>query len=184
MFNYQLDRLPTEYSGYLIRTDFRIGIQIIQCMKDEEYSEIEKTATCLELLYGKGIPRDIDVAVAGLKWFMLCGDEPVAIEESSQEVYDFDVDSKLLYSGFMRTYGIDLSSTRMHWFKFCALMSDLSDTAFSTVVDYRSMDISELKGKQRDKYARIKAKFALPTRYSVEEKEAINKFMEANGIGG
>lgn len=186
MFNFQLDRMPSEYCGYLIRTDFRIGIQIIQCLKDDEYDEAAKVATCLELLYGAGIPRDLNVAIAGLNWFMTCGDDHASdsSEECTQEIYDFDVDSKLLYSAFMKSYGMDLTSVTMHWFKFVALMSDLSDSAFAEVVGYRSMDISELKGKQREKYARIKAKFALPTRYSAEEKDAINKFMEANGIGG
>ena len=36
MFNLLLDALPTEYEGYLIRTDYRIGIQISQALEDEE----------------------------------------------------------------------------------------------------------------------------------------------------
>ena len=34
MFNIMLDKLPSEFEGYLIRTDFRIGIQISQAIAD------------------------------------------------------------------------------------------------------------------------------------------------------
>lgn len=42
MFNLLLDALPTEYEGYLIRTDYRIGIQISQALEDEELEPYER----------------------------------------------------------------------------------------------------------------------------------------------
>ena len=54
MTNIILDRLPTEYKGYLIRTSFRIGIQISLCLQDEDYSEEERVLIALNLLYGNG----------------------------------------------------------------------------------------------------------------------------------
>ena len=39
-FNILLDRLPDSYQGWLIRTDYRIGIQIALCLQDEELSLI------------------------------------------------------------------------------------------------------------------------------------------------
>lgn len=186
MFNYQLDKLPNEYMGYLIRTDFRIGIQIIQCMKDSDYDDTEKTAICLNLLYGNGFPRDFDIAIDGLYWYLKCGEDKTTGESTDtdqDEVYDFDYDSKLIYSAFMKAYGINLNQVNMHWFEFCALMADLNDTAFSKVIYYRSVDVSDMKGKQLATYTRIKEKLKLPVKYTSEEREAIEKFMEASGIG-
>ena len=51
MFNVMLDRLPTEYNGYPINSDFRIGIQIFQAISDSELSEMEKMSKACELLF-------------------------------------------------------------------------------------------------------------------------------------
>lgn len=67
--NPMLDGYPDNYDGYLIHTDFRIGIQICQCLSDEELSEYERIATALYLLYGKGVP-DAGTAQKGLSWFI------------------------------------------------------------------------------------------------------------------
>ena len=45
MYNIMLDGLPDEYEGYLIRTDFRIGMQISEAMNDVNLAEPEKMVT-------------------------------------------------------------------------------------------------------------------------------------------
>lgn len=51
MFNVLLDRLPKEYEGFPIDTDFDIGIQIIQVLEDEQLSQQERMGTALSLLF-------------------------------------------------------------------------------------------------------------------------------------
>ena len=51
MFNVMLDRLPTEYKGYSINTDFRIGIQIFQALSDNELTDMEKMSISCALLF-------------------------------------------------------------------------------------------------------------------------------------
>ena len=70
MHNAMLDRLPEDYNGWLIRTDYRIGVQIQLCISDPELDESERTWTALSLLYGNGIPPDLHMAIDGLSWFM------------------------------------------------------------------------------------------------------------------
>ena len=36
MYNFLLDSLPEDYEGYLLRTDYRVGIQISQALELEE----------------------------------------------------------------------------------------------------------------------------------------------------
>ena len=102
MFNVLLDRLPDNYKGYLIRTDFRIGMQIISCIKDDELSEEEKYSICLNLLYGNSVPKDLELAFKGLMWFLNLGaedDEILKSNSKQKDVMDFEIDSSRIYSG-------------------------------------------------------------------------------------
>lgn len=56
MFNMLLDRLPSSYKGYLIRTDYRIGIQISLALDDPNLSDNDRVWVALSLLYGAGMP--------------------------------------------------------------------------------------------------------------------------------
>ena len=52
-FNVLLDPFPDNYEGYLIRTDFRIGVQIALALADDDLADTEKAAMALYLLYGE-----------------------------------------------------------------------------------------------------------------------------------
>lgn len=186
MFNMMLDRLPTEYEGYLIRTDFRIGVQISLCLKDNELDEYEKTVTALSLLYGNGVPDDINVAVAGLNWFMSCGkiDERTS-SRASKELFYFDFDAERIYSSFMVSYGIDLTKDKLHWFKFTALMGSLTkDCSFSQAVQIRDYDLKDLKGKARTDMIRLQRDLTPQAGYTDDEKEVMEKFDSLFDTGG
>lgn len=177
--NIMLDRLPDNYEGYLIRTDFRIGIQIDLCLRDDSIPEYERLAIALNLLYGNGMP-ELEKALKGLKWFLMCGKEQELTEDDGQneQVFDFDIDDTRLYSSFKRAYGIDLTKDRLHWFQFVSLIGDLGDCAFTQAIHFRTADISEMKGKERERYAKMKRRLKLPTSYTSDEKETINEFLE------
>lgn len=178
MYNALLDRLPEDYKGWLIRTDYRIGVQIQLCISDPELSDSEKTFTALSLLYGNGIP-DLQTALEGLNWFMSCGNpQETAGQENEPEVYSFEQDAGRIVSAFRKNFGLDISRERLHWFEFVSMMGDLSGTAFSSVIDIRSTDVSEVDKKRRAEFLRMKKRFALASQYTAEEEAAINEFME------
>lgn len=56
MFNIILGKLPDNFEGYLIRTDFRIGIQISQALADVNLHDDEKIKVAAGLLFGEGLP--------------------------------------------------------------------------------------------------------------------------------
>ena len=94
-------------------------------------------------------------------------------EKKSKRVYDFEIDSELIYAAFMQQYKIDLSTVDLHWWKFKALFNSLSeDTQFIKVVRYRSMDLSKIKDKDQKKFYReMKSFYRLPDNRTEKEKE-------------
>lgn len=177
MYNAMLDRLPEDYNGWLIRTDYRIGVQIQLCISDPELTDSEKTWTALNLLYGNGIPTDFQTALDGLSWFMSCGD-PAPIGESNDEppLYSFEQDAGRIASGFRKVFGVDISRERLHWFEFVQMIGELRSTAFSDVINIRSTDPSDVDKKNRSEFLRMKKRFALAAEYTPEEQAEIEEF--------
>lgn len=177
MYNALLDRLPEDYKGWLIRTDYRIGAQIQLCISDPELSESERTWTALSLLYGNGIPTDFQTALDGLSWFLSCGNpSPMSEEDNEPPLYSFEQDAGRIASGFRKVFHIDITREKLHWFEFVSMMGDLKDTAFTSVIDIRSTDPSEVDKKRRSEFIRMKKQFALSAEYTPEEQAAIDEF--------
>lgn len=177
MYNAMLDRLPEDYNGWLIRTDYRIGVQIQLCVSDPELTDSEKTWTALNLLYGNGIPTDFQTALGGLSWFMSCGDPtPAGEADDEPPLYSFEQDAGRIVSGFRKVFGIDISRERLHWFEFVQMIGELRSTAFSDVINIRSTDPSDVDKKNRSEFLRMKKRFALATEYTQEERAAIEEF--------
>lgn len=178
MYNAILDRLPEDYNGWLIRTDYRIGVQIQLCISDPELSDSEKTGTALRLLYGNGIP-DFKTALDGLSWFMSCGTpSPSVAEDDGPDEFSFEYDSARIVSAFRKVFGIDISRSKLHWFEFVPMLGDLSDTAFTNVINIRTTSASEVSAQKRAEFLRMKKRFALPSQYTKEELETINGILE------
>ncbi|MBU5419603.1 bacteriophage Gp15 family protein [Acetanaerobacterium sp. MSJ-12] len=183
MYNFLLDPLPDEFEGYLIRTDYRIGIQISQILGDPECDEVERLVLASQLLFGAGVP-DYETAIRGLQWFVAGGEEDKPTEEEEGEninYFSFDADAGRIYSGFRRAYGIDIDRERMHWFRFLRLFGDLGECAYTQVIDFRTADLSKMDKDTRAAYMKMRRKFALPQPKDPDEE----KFMAAlNGGDG
>ena len=87
----------------------------------------------------------------------------------------------MIYSAFMQQYKIDLSDTRMHWWKFKALFGGLSeDTHIVKAIQYRTIDLSTIKDKEQKKfYKKMKSAYKLPDNRNEQQKEEyINTVLE------
>lgn len=177
--NVILDGFPDEYEGYLIRTDFRIGMQISEALNDVDLAEPEKMVTALRLLYGNGIPSDSSVAESGLRWFMAGGNvDEERVPDGKPPTFDFEQDNRLLYSAFRARYGIDLTRERLHWFAFLAMLGDLGGCSLSDIIGIRGTDLSKLGDEQRRQYAIMQERYRIKPQIPEADLARIAEFEE------
>jgi hypothetical protein len=177
--NLLLDKLPQDYEGLKINTNFRSFILFELLMQDNKVSKEDKILFSLRLFYDEPI-EDLKKAIDGILWFYRCGEE---IKENKtnenkvnnkKQIYSYEYDAKYIYSAFLDQYGIDLNEIdQLHWFKFKALFEGLkSDNKICEIMGYRAIDLSKIKDKEeKKKYKRLQREWALPDNRTIEEKE-------------
>lgn len=175
--NLLIDKLPTEYEGLKIDTNFRSFILFELLMQDNELKAEEKIYLAIKLFY-KETPQDLKKAIEGILWFYRCGEEEKVGKSNGEgrkkQIYSYEYDAKYIYSAFLDQYGIDLNEIDyLHWFKFKALFEGLkSENKICEIMGYRAIDISKIKDKEeKKKYRKLQREFALPDNRSIEEKE-------------
>lgn len=187
MFNIMLDRLPTEYRGYPINSDFRIGIQIFQIIEDSELSEMEKVSVSCEMLFGvDSVTEYPDIATMqeGIRWFLFGWymDNPVRSEKERKKDMDYDIDQWRIYSAFLTQFGINLNTADMHFWVFMGLLSTLEDCAFTRIVDIRTKKIDpKMKPSDKKDLKEVKERYALgqaEEEMTPQEKEEYDAFMK------
>ena len=182
MFNIMLDKLPTEYEGYPIDTDFGIGIQIMQVLEDEEMSQKEQIGTALSLLFvDTDNPPDAQTAVNGLMWFLTDWNHDNNKSEDKTKVTDWDIDQWRIYAGFRQHYGINLQTDSLHFWEFMGLLTNLPECAYTRVIDIRAKKLTNKMSKEeKNMYIRLKEVYALKqskaVEYTNEQKQAIDDF--------
>lgn len=188
MFNVMLDKLPTDYKGFPIDSDFQIGIQIWQIMEEEELSENEKLSFCLSLLFldkdlkGNSLPvPDIQTAVEGLQWFLSDWYHDNPNNKDKTKVTDYDIDQWRIYSAFRTQYGINLNRDKLHFWEFMGLLTTLDECAYTRVVGIRQQKFRpKMSAEEKKALKEAKAIYSLDTleELSSEDQEAIDEFMK------
>lgn len=190
------DFLPTEVKiegvRYPINWDFRTSILFEQLMLNNTVSKEEKTYEALQLYYGYEIDtinyinnNNANKFIEEMLFFYKCGKESISASNDSDEtedtsknetIYSFEHDDSYIYSAFMHDYHIDLQDIEgFHWWKFKALFNSLSsDCKFIKILEYRSIDLSEIQDKQQKSfYRKMKKLYALPQSLEEKEKQAL-----------
>ena len=189
MFNILLDRLPTEYMGFPIDSDFQIGIQIMQILEDGDLSRQEGQAAALSLLFLQKDEQgnlltlpDAKTALEGLVWFLTDWNHDRNSHQGDKtRVTDYDIDQWRIYSAFRQHYGINLNTDKLHFWEFMGLLTTLPECAYTRVIDIRSKKITSKMGKdERKAYTELKKVYAIDQPKEVEytdgQKEAIDDF--------
>lgn len=158
-----------------INTDFRVWLEFARIMSSRDNTEA-KLAHAIIIVFSE-LPPKLQEAVTGMLEFFECGKKNTNKCEGGVKdkcLFDFEQDAPLIYSAFLQTYGIDLTTANMHWWRFRSLLTGLGeDTMFSKVVGYRAVNLSDIKDKERKAfYKRMKAIHKLDDNRTNEEREA------------
>ena len=181
MFNVLLDPLPDEWHGYNIDTDFQTGIQISQCMVDEEFSARDRILMATVLLFPEAHPTDYKELLDAINWFLNGWREKIEFKqqgngrkaEKKKEVpsMDFDIDQWRIYAAFLLQYRINLNTERLHFWVFMGLLANLEECVFTNVVKIREQKINPKMSKEEKEHL-IKAKEAFKIQKEEDETEA------------
>lgn len=147
--NILIDGVPTEWNGYTVNTDFRVGIRVMQAAEDRELYDSERYEIIMLLLFQNedGSVREhppIEQMGDVLKW-LLSGwnHDGKPSEQKKKRTVDFEVDQWRIYADFIQAYGIDLSTAKMHFWAFCGLLWNLParTSSFMQVLEIRQKKI-------------------------------------------
>lgn len=160
-----------------INTDFRHGIQISRALDSPLLSDAQKADAVMLHCYGANIPDDREQALIAAVEFVNRAelDSPTRggkRKASRDRTFDWDVDQSRLIADFQREYAIDLTSpsTRMHWWRFMALVDGLSDTSQTmTAIGYRGSEVpAGAADFDKRRIKKMKQHYALPPRTTEE----------------
>ena len=166
-----------------LRTDYRVALRCFSAVNDPDISDGERALAVIWLLFGQLPDGDLQPYLDKARLFLQCGRDT----ENAGGVRDMDMaaDMPYIYASFLSDYRIDLDTTPMHWWRFCALMEGLTEECvLSRVRELRRFDLSEIKdAKTRRKIADAQQRVALPVRLTAEERDAIAAFERECGGG-
>lgn len=167
------DALPTVWHGRRIDPDFRHMVRLSAAYSHGEVEadpEAFARQLCQQFYTGIYIPRVFVELWQGVIDFYLAGEqaaEPAAAKPASRPdtgpAFDYRCDAPYIVAAFQQAYGIDLTTEKLHWFRFRALFAALpEDTLMAKIINWRTLDLADYEGSMREHYAALKERFALP----------------------
>ena len=129
------DALPTVWHGRRIDPDFRHMVRLSAAYSHGEVEadpEAFARQLCQQFYTGIYIPRVFVELWQGVIDFYLAGEqaaEPAAAKPASRPdtgpAFDYRCDAPYIVAAFQQAYGIDLTTAKLHWFRFRALFAAL-----------------------------------------------------------
>ena len=185
--NILLEKMPQEITisgiGYPINTDFRTWMKFELLIDNRGISPEDKFINmikmCMQLSPGDKLPPTAKEIVVALCNFYAASPAPKnnghkeETKQRQKRIYSFDEDADYIYAAFLTQYGIDLQQVEyLHWWKFIALFKSLADEhKIMKIMEYRSVDLNQIKDKDRRAfYRKMKALYKLPDNRTEEEK--------------
>ncbi len=175
---------------YKINTDFRVAIECNNIANNENIGDFERVLAIIYKLFGEdGLNNSQDwekLLELGIKYLCL-GRELSDVEDEPD--MDFNQDMDYIEASFMSDYRIDLTTTKMHWWKFYNLIEGLSNSelgnccVLNRIRNLRTYDVSQIKDrKEKARIIKAKNRVALKREeddISSEEKDNQDEFFTA-----
>lgn len=174
--------IQVDKKKYKLNTSFWTALKCDEIFRDTSICDYEKTIAIIYLLIGEEAVNDTknqEKIVKLLTKYLLCGKKAEDYANENEELsMDFRQDLGRIKTSFMSDYGIDLDTTDMHWWKFHDALEGLTDDSIlNRVRVIREESLSGKKGKEREKWEKIKKQVALKREKSGKEKE-LDKYWE------
>lgn len=160
LFGFLPETVIVSGKEYPVNTDFRTWLYVGDVISSGIAPE-RCVPIMLKKCYKENIPENKFEAVNALIDFYKKA-FPKYKKNGKGTGFSADFDGIVIFSGFMKNYGIDLSRENIHWYRFAPLLTELSDCLFSRILEIRGTDISRLNPENRKIYSRIKNAFSLP----------------------
>lgn len=155
------DTITVNGSEYPVDTDFRAWVRF-QGILISDGTDNEKAAKVCEFMEKMGIPQTKESLDAVLEFYAGASTENQTKSGGNVQAYDFEKDSEYIFSAFLDSYGIDLTTERLHWWRFKALFKSLpEDCQMCKIMMYRTIDIKKVPKEQRKFYREMKSKYSL-----------------------
>lgn len=171
-----------EVSGkrYKINTDYKLALKCDEIFRDNSICDTEKTLAIIYILLGEEALKNFDnyeKIVKLLTRYLTCNNNYEDLDDEEPSM-DFKQDIKYIKPSFVSDYGIDLDKNDMSWFKFHDMLNGLTDNCvLNRVRAIREEPLSDKKGKERQKWEKLKKQVELKHEKTSEEKE-LDKYWE------
>ena len=166
---------------YEINTDFRVALKCDEVVRDDSICEYEKVLAIIYLLLGdKGLGDEENHSkmIKPLMKYLRCGKDLEDTNQDSEPSMDFKQDTGYIKASFMSDYGIELDNAKMHWWAFFDLLNGLTENSvLNRVRMIREEPLSGKKGKELEKWQKMKKQVELKREKTEKEKE-LDKYWE------
>ena len=175
---------------YSIRSDYRVGIRLMQMFEDPELTDSEKLFIAMRVIFKDAVISGIYLQEALEKtvWFLNGGDlNQTSSAGSQRRLYSWNQDLRFIIAAVDKTVGFSVRGKAFfHWWDFLSAFSEVGESSFSTIVSQRLL---KQKGKQTESDIEWWADNAdiaeLRVQRSREEQDAVDRFnkllKEGNG---
>lgn len=132
--------------------DYRVILDVIAAMNDQELTEQQRIFAALFIFYENGdIPADTEAAIKEMFAFINRG-EPEENSGTAQKVMDWEQDFPILIAPINRVLGKEVRALPyLHWWTFISAYMEIGECTFSFIVGIRE---KRRKGVKLEKYER------------------------------
>ena len=182
---------------YKINTDFRVAIECNNIAQDDSIGNTERPLAIIYKLFGdEGLdnPQDWEKLLELAIKYLTLNKDTSDVDNNTEIDMDFNEDMDYIEASFMSDYRIDLTTEKMHWWKFYNLINGLSNSemgnccVLNRVRNLRNYDTKEIKDpKERKKVEEAKKQVALKKEhkkreFSEKEQKNMEEFYKSIGL--
>lgn len=161
---------------YKINTDFRLALKCDEVFRDDSIGDYEKVLAIIYILLGDEALKDHEnherIFNLLIK-YLRCGKDLTEDLDNEEPSMDFKQDVGYIKASFMTDYnGMNLDNIQLHWWFFYDLLQGLKeDCILNRVRSIREESLSDKKGKEREKWEKLKKQVELKHEKTQKEKE-------------